>query len=315
MELKNDGEKKLSFVIPALNEAESLPELIDGIRRHVPDGMTYEVIVVNDGSTDETEQVVRELAMDDPYVHLISFRRNFGKAAALAAGFQESTGDMIITMDGDLQDDPLEIPAFIKKLDEGYDLVSGWKKDRKDPLEKRLPSKLFNAIVSRMSGVKLHDFNCGFKAYRRSVVESIDLYGDLHRFVPCLASRLGFRIVEIPVHHNARKHGKSKYGIERYLHGLLDALTVFFLARFEEQPMYLFGRFGLLSGVLGAGICIYLTVLWVIGQPIGHRPLLQLGALLIVAGIQLFSLGLLGELFVKLNHRGKKDESRIRDKF
>lgn len=310
-----DKQRKISFVIPALNEAESLPQLIDGIRSHIPEGMTYEIIVVNDGSTDNTEEVIRGIAKDDAAVHLITFRRNFGKAAALEAGFRNSTGDIIISMDADLQDDPAEIPSFIAKLDEGYDLVSGWKKDRQDPLEKRLPSRLFNAVVSRMSGIRLHDFNCGFKAYRREVVDSIELYGELHRYIPCLAAQRGFRITEIPVHHNKRKYGKSKYRAERYLHGLLDAITVFFLMRFEDQPMYLFGRFGLLSGVLGLGICIYLTVLWFMGNPIGHRPLLLLGVLLIVAGIQLFSLGMLGDLFVKLSHRRQYDESRIRDKF
>ena len=311
VELTNNT-RKISFVIPALNEAESLPELIDGIRANVPEDMTYEIIIVNDGSTDNTEEVIHSIAADDPNVHMITFRKNFGKALALETGFRESTGDIIISMDGDLQDDPAEIPKFIEKLDEGYDLVSGWKKDRQDPLEKRLPSKFFNAIVSRMSGVKLHDFNCGFKAYNRSVVESIDLYGDLHRFIPCLAARRGFRIAEIPVHHNKRTHGRSKYGIERYLHGLFDALTVFYLTHFEEQPMYLFGRLGLLSGFIGMIICLYLTVLKIMGNPIGQRPLLLLGILLVITGVQLFSLGLLGESFVKINHRSKHDESHIK---
>ena len=315
MELKKDDLKSISFVIPALNEAASLPELIAGIRGHVPEGMPYEIIVVSDGSTDDTEAVMRRLADEDPSVHLICFRRNFGKAAALEAGFRNSTGDIIITMDGDLQDDPAEIPHFIEKLNEGYDLVSGWKVDRKDPLEKRLPSKLFNAYVSHMSGVPLHDFNCGFKAYRRIVADSIDLYGEMHRFIPCLAARLGFRIGEIQVHHRKRVHGKSKYGIKRYLHGLTDAMTVYFLMRFEEQPMYLFGRLGLLSGLLGAGICLYLAVLRFMGRPIGHRSLLLLGLLLVIVAVQLLSLGLLGELIIKLNHRRCYDESRIRDRF
>ncbi len=311
----SDNPRKLSVVIPALDEAESLPELIGGIRSHIPAGMEYEIIVVNDGSTDNTEEVVRGIAREDPAVHMITFRKNFGKAAALEAGFHNSTGDIIISMDGDMQDDPAEIPAFIEKLDEGFDLVSGWKTERKDPLEKHLPSKFFNAVVSRMSGIRLHDFNCGFKAYRRSVVESIELYGELHRYIPCLAAQRGFRIAEIPVHHNKRRYGKSKYSMERYLHGLLDAVTVFFLMRFEEQPMYLFGRLGLFSSVLGVAVCLYLTVLWLMGNPIGHRPLLMLGVLLVLAGMQLFSLGFLGDLFVKLTHRRQYDESRIRDKF
>ena len=310
-----DSCRKISVVIPALNEAKSLPILIDDIRSHIPEGMTYEVIVVNDGSVDNTEEVVRGIADNNPAVHLISFRRNFGKAAALEAGFHNSSGDIIISMDGDLQDDPAEIPRFVKKLDEGYDMVCGWKTVRNDPLEKRLPSKLFNAVVSHMSGLRIHDFNCGFKAYKRIVVESIELYGELHRYIPWLAARRGFRIAEIPVHHNKRRFGKSKYGMERYLRGLLDAVTMFFLMHFEEQPMYLFGRLGLLSGIVGICICVYLTILWMTGNPIGNRPLLQLGVLLIVAGIQLFSVGLLGELFVKQNHRRNQDESHIRDKF
>ncbi len=310
-----ENQMDVSFVIPALNEAESLPELIDGIRRYVPEGMLYEVIVVNDGSTDNTENVIRGIAETDPNVHLISLRRNFGKAAALEAGFHNSTGEIIITMDGDMQDDPADIPCFLNKLNEGFDLVSGWKTERKDPLEKRLPSKLFNAVVSRISGIRLHDFNCGFKAYRRTVVESIDIYGELHRFIPWLAGQRGFRIAEIPVRHNKRRYGKSKYNTRRYMHGLLDAVTVFSLMRFEEQPMYLFGRLGLLITVIGVGICIYLSALWVKGNPIGHRPLLLLGVLLVVAGIQLFSLGFLGDLFVKQNHYRNYDESYIKDKF
>ena len=307
------SEKKISFVIPALNEAESLPELIDGIRSNIPEGMMYEIIVINDGSTDNTEEVVHCIAADDPAVHLISHRKNFGKAAALETGFHESTGGIVITMDADLQDDPSEIPRFIGKLNEGYDLVSGWKKDRQDPLEKRLPSKLFNAYVSNMSGIKLHDFNCGFKAYRRIVIESIDIYGDLHRYIPCLAAQKGFRIAEIPVHHNKRQHGKSKYGIERYFHGFFDAMTVFFLMRFEEQPMYLFGKLGFLSGLSGFIICIYFTVLWFMGNDIGYSPILILGILFLVASILLFSLGLLGELFVKVNHHRKNNDSHIRN--
>ena len=307
--------EKISVIIPALNEAESLPELIGGIRDSIPKGMPYEVIVVDDGSDDGTVKVVREIAAENPAVHLISFRRNFGKAAALESGFRHATGTILITMDGDLQDDPAEIPRFLAKLNKGYDLVSGWKKDRKDPLEKRVPSRVFNAIVSRMSGIRLHDFNCGFKAYRREVTDSLDLYGELHRYIPCLAARRGFRIAELPVRHRRRRYGKSKYGLGRYLRGMLDAVTVFFLMRFEEQPMHLFGRLGLLSCLAGTGICVYLTVLWFGGHPIGHRPLLMLGVLLLVAGIQLFSLGLLGELVVKLNHRRDEDESRIREQF
>ena len=309
---ENAGKQRtLSVVIPALNEADSLPGLIDGIRANIPGGMTCEVIVVDDGSADDTAEVVRQIAAGDPAVHLISFRRNFGKAAALGAGFRHSSGDIIISMDGDLQDDPAEIPRFIEKLDEGFDLVSGWKKDRKDPLEKRLPSKLFNAVVSRMSGVRLHDHNCGFKAYRRCVAESIDLYGELHRYIPCLAAQYGFRIAEIPVRHSERRFGRSKYNGERYLHGMLDAVTVMFLMRFGQQPMYLFGRLGLISGLLGAGFCIYSAIRRVTGYPAGR--LLLPGALLVLAGMLFFGLGLLGELFVRLGRRKDRDEACIRE--
>ncbi len=314
MVMSTAKKEKVSIVIPVFNEEESLIELTEGIVAHIPEELDYEIIFINDGSTDSTESTIKAIASENIYVHLISFRRNFGKAAALEAGFRNSSGEFIITMDGDLQDDPIEIPRFIEKLKEGYDLVSGWKQNRKDPLEKRLPSKVFNKVVSRMAGIQLHDINCGFKAYRRSVVESIDLYGELHRYIPCLAMQKGFRIAEIPVHHSERRYGKSKYGVERYLRGLFDALTIFFLIRFEEQPMYLFGRLGLLSGAVGVIICLYLTVLWFSGNTIGHRPLLHLGILLIVSGIQLFSLGLIGELIVRINHKRNYDEGKIKEK-
>ena len=309
-----DKKEKVSIIVPVFNEERSLQELAGRIVANIPAEFDYELIFINDGSTDSSEKIIKELISENQYIHLISFRKNFGKAAALEAGFRNASGDIIITMDGDLQDDPAEIPRFIEKINEGYDLISGWKQNRQDPLEKRWPSKVFNKAVSRMSGIQLHDFNCGYKAYRRSVVESIDLYGDLHRYIPCLAGRKGFCITEIPVHHSERRYGKSKYGTERYLRGLFDALTVFFLTRFEEQPMYLFGRLGLFSGVLGIVICLYLTVLWVLGNAIGHRPLLLLGILLVISGLQLFSLGLIGELIVSLSHRKNYDEDKIKEK-
>ncbi len=313
MEMKGQA-AALSVVIPVLNETDSVRELTESIAAAVPDGMDCEVLFVDDGSSDGTAAEVKKLHARDPRVRLISFRRNFGKAMALQTGFRNAKGDVIITMDGDLQDDPAEIPRFIAKLDEGYDMVSGWKENRQDPPEKRWPSKLFNRVVSRMSGIRLHDFNCGFKAYRREVVEAIDVYGEMHRFIPCLAARKGFRIAEISVHHRTRAHGKSKYGMERYLRGLMDSLTILFLMRFEEQPMYLFGGLGLLSGGAGLLICLYLTLLWLAGNAIGHRPLLMLGILLIIAGIQLFSLGLIGNMIVDMNYRRNYNESHIREK-
>ena len=247
-------------------------------------------------------------------VHLIAFRKNFGKAAALQAGFRNSKGDIVITMDADLQDDPKEIPRFIEKLEEGYDLVSGWKKERHDPLEKRLPSKLFNRVTAHLSGVHLHDFNCGFKAYRREVVDSIDVYGELHRYIPVLAYRKGFRITEITVEHHAREFGKSKYGLERYLRGLFDSMTVAFLGKFYDRPMYFFGKIGLVLCVIGGVICAYLTALWCMGQGIGSRPLLLLGVLFLILGVQMFSTGFIGDMLVDATYHDRYNESHIKEK-
>ena len=237
--------KMVSIVIPVYNEEESLKLLYEKIIENIPEQYEREIIFVNDGSTDKSVEVIKKLIMQDTQVHLISFRKNFGKAMALETAFRNAKGDIIITMDADLQDDPIEIPNFLAKIEEGYDLVSGWKKHRQDPLEKRLPSKLFNKVTAKLSGVELHDFNCGFKAYRREVTESIDVYGELHRYIPVLAHRKGFRITEIVVHHNKRQYGKSKYGFERYLRGLFDSLTVAFLGKYYDRPMHLFGKGGL----------------------------------------------------------------------
>lgn len=242
--------RTISIVIPVFNEQDSICELynniITNLRIVVSNELIadYEIWFVSDGCTDNSEQVIKELIENDKKVHLIVFRKNFGKAAALQSGFYHANGDIVVTMDADLQDDPAEISRFIEKLDEGYDLVSGWKFNRHDPLEKRLPSKLFNKVTSTLSGVKLHDFNCGFKAYRKEVVKSIDIYGEMHRYIPVLANRKGFRITEITVTHHKREHGKSKYGLERYLRGLFDSMTTSFLSKFYDRPMYFFGRIG-----------------------------------------------------------------------
>jgi len=236
----------ISFIIPCLNEEESLQMLYDGIVSNTRSD--YEIIFIDDGSTDKSVDLIRQLHEKDNKVRLIMFRKNFGKAAALQAGFQNCSGDIVITMDADLQDEPTEINNFIDKINEGYDVVSGWKMVRNDPLEKTLPSKLFNKVVSWQSGVKIHDFNCGYKAYRSEVVKSISLYGDLHRYIPVLANRKGFKITEIPVQHNPRKFGKSKYGMERYLRGLFDSMSVVYLSKYYDRPMHFFGRLGLLSG-------------------------------------------------------------------
>ena len=248
----------------------------------------------------------------DNRVHCISFRKNCGKAAALQAGFRHVNGDVVITIDADLQDDPAEFANFFSKLDEGYDLVVGWKQKRLDPAEKRLPSKVFNYMTSKMAGFKLHDFDCGFKCFRREVVESMDLYGELHRYIPVLAYRDGFRITEIPVHHRERRHGKSKYGLERYMRGLLDSLTITFLLRFSDRPMYFFGRVGVISAALGFLICFILTIEWLYGQAIGHRPLLTLGVLLIIVGFQSISTGFVCNLIIDRGFRQTYQENHIK---
>lgn len=313
-------ERKLSIVIPVYNEEESLDELymriIENVRKCIEEKLIieYEIMFVDDGSTDNSVKKMRELRTKDENIHMIIFRKNFGKAAALQAAFRNVTGDIVITMDADLQDDPIEIKNFINKIDEGYDMVSGWKVNRLDPLEKRLPSKLFNKVTASMSGVKLHDFNCGFKAYRREVVESLDIYGELHRYIPVLAYRKGFKITEIEVHHNKRKHGKSKYGMERYLRGLFDSMSVSFLSKYYDRPMYFFGRIGLLSFGVGFLLCLFLTIEWFLGMAIGTRPLLQLGIMLILLGVQFFSIGLVGDMIVDATYRRRYTESHIKEK-
>lgn len=308
-----DG-RKLSIIIPMFNEEESVRTLYQKIVEVINHRHLYEIIFIDDGSTDRSVQKVKELIAEDHDVHLIVFRKNFGKSAALQAGFRNCTGDIVITMDADLQDDPKEIPRFIAKLDEGFDLVSGWKRKRHDPLEKRLPSKLFNKVTAHLSGVHIHDFNCGFKAYRREVVESIDVYGELHRYIPVLAHRKGFRIAEIEVEHHAREFGKSKYGIERYMRGLFDSMTVAFLGRFYDRPMYFFGKIGMVLCLLGGLICGYLAVIWFMGQGIGDRPLLMLGVLLLILGVQMFSTGFIGDMLVDATYHKRYSEAHIKEK-
>lgn len=294
----------ISVVIPLKDEAESLQEFHDRLVAVFTErGDRYELIFVDDGSTDASLDVLMRLREGNACVKVIQFRRNFGKAAALSAGFEQARGGIVFTMDADLQDDPKEIPHFIEKLDSGFDLVSGWKKKRHDPLSKRYPSKLFNWVTSRLTGIRLHDFNCGFKAYRREVVQSVDLYGELHRYIPALAGWKGFRVGELVVEHHARKFGRSKYGFERLARGLFDLLTVMLLTRFSKRPLHLFGMLGLVSGLLGFGFLAYLTVEWLLGHPIGHRPLLTFGALFMISGIQLISLGMLSEMITKVDHR------------
>ena len=299
---KNGRNPDVSIVIPAFNEEESISELAREISECMKD-VLYEIIVIDDGSTDGTWERIQELSSRFPLKGL-KLSSNQGKAAALAAGFAESSGKYVVTMDADLQDDPAEINEMIRLMEEkNYDLVSGWKKDRKDPAAKTLPSKLFNLTVKLTTGVKLHDFNCGLKVYRNNVVKNLELYGEMHRYTPVLAAQQGFSVGEKVVHHRPRKYGKTKYGVARFFRGFSDLLTVLFLHRYSYRPLHFFGAIGTLLTLTGFGISAYMTVLWFGGEPIGRRPLLLLGVLLLVVGFQFISLGLLGEMLLKLSGR------------
>ncbi len=287
----------ISVVIPVHDEERSVAPLFDELVSSLSrDGQAWEAVFVDDGSTDATFAELARLHDANENVRVVRLRRNFGKATALDAGFGEAAGDVIVTIDGDLQDDPAEIPRLLTKLGEGYDLVSGWKTNRQDPLSRRIPSKLFNVVAGKVSGVHLHDMNCGLKAYRADVVQGMQLYGELHRYTPVLAHYRGYRVTELPVNHRPREHGRSNYGVERYVRGFLDLLTVTFMGRYRHRPLHLFGGLGLIAGTLGFAILVYLTVIKLAGHAIGQRPLLTLGVLLVVVGIQLLSLGLLSEL-------------------
>ncbi len=298
----------ISVVVPVYNEERSIALLYEELQAALdPLGTPWEAVYVDDGSTDGTFAALTRLHAKTDNVRVVRLRRNFGKSAALSAGFDHAAGDVIVTIDGDLQDDPAEIPHLLAKLDEGFDLVSGWKAKRKDPWTRRLFSRIFNGMVGLVSGVHLHDMNCGLKAYRASVVRGLPLYGELHRFLPVLANQRGYRIAELPVNHRARAHGRSRYGVERYLRGFFDLLTVSFIGRYRHRPLHLFGGLGLLT-MLGGTVClVYLTFLKAEGHAIGNRPLLILGVLLVVVGIQLLSLGLIGEMITSL-HEERADE-------
>jgi dolichol-phosphate mannosyltransferase len=298
----------ISVAVPVYNEERSVALLYEELQAALdPLDTGWEVVYVDDGSTDGSFAALTRLHALHDNVRVVRLRRNFGKAAALAAGFGHATGEVIVTIDGDLQDDPAEIPRLLAKLEEGFDLVSGWKAKRQDPLARRAFSRLFNAGVGLVSGVHLHDMNCGLKAYRASVVRGLPLYGELHRFLPVLAHQRGYRIAELPVNHRPRAHGRSRYGFERYLRGFFDLLSVSFIGRYRHRPLHLFGGLGLLT-MLGGGACLlYLTVLKVQGHAIGSRPLLILGVLLVVVGIQLLSLGLIGEMITS-QHEERADE-------
>jgi glycosyltransferase involved in cell wall biosynthesis len=288
---------RLSVVVPVLDEHEAIPTLADELEAACTAvGGSYEVIWVDDGSTDGSTEVLERLARERGPMRLVRLRRNFGKSAALRAGFERTRGEVVVTIDGDGQDDPAEIPALVSQLDEGYDLVSGWKRERRDGRVKRWGSRMFNRLAASLSGLPLHDVNCGLKAYRGTAARSIDIYGEQHRLIPLIGYQRGWRISERPVHHRPREHGRSKFGPERYMRGLLDLLGVLFIGRYQHRPLHLFGGAGLLSMMAGVVICLYLTVLKISGEAIGRRPLLLLGVLLIVVGVQLLTLGLVGEL-------------------
>ncbi|MBE0411087.1 MAG: glycosyltransferase family 2 protein [Anaerolineales bacterium] len=295
----------VSIVIPIFNEAKSLESLVEGLKRLLESlDQTCEVILVDDGSTDGSVGLLREFYEDDPRFRIVLFRRNFGQSAAFSAGFAYARGDIIVTMDGDLQNDPADIPLLLQKIEAGYDIASGWRVCRRDNwLVRKLPSKIANWLISAVTGVKLHDYGCSLKAYRREVLELTKLYGEMHRFIPALASWVGVTVAEVPVNHYARRYGKSKYGISRTIRVFLDLLTVKFLLDYATRPIQIFGFFGLLSFSAGMVLGVYLSVLRLFyGQPLADRPILLLVVLLVVIGVQLIIMGLLGELVVRTYH-------------
>ncbi len=291
----------ISVVVPLLNEAESLPELVSWIQQvMVQQQFSYEILLIDDGSTDESWNVIKKLSAGSTQVRGIRFQRNYGKSAALNVGFKAAQGDIVITMDADLQDSPDEIPALVNMIrSDGYQLVSGWKHKRYDPLTKTIPTKLFNWVTRRMSGIRLHDFNCGLKAYRRDVVKSVEVYGEMHRYVPVLAKWSGFqRIGEKKVQHQARKYGYSKFGLDRFLNGFLDLLTIFFMGKFGKRPMHFFGTLGVFSITIGFLILLYLSLSKIFWDATGiaDRPLFYFGIITLLVGTQLFLTGFLAEL-------------------
>ena len=301
MPISERKDPDLTIIIPVLDEDESIPELVDRIRS-VCDGagFSFNVWFVDDGSNDDSWDVIETMHERDARFAGLKLRRNYGKSAALALGFERADGKYVVTMDGDLQDDPAEIPGLIALLETGYDLVSGWKKKRHDPFTKTVPSRFFNFVTRRITGIPLHDFNCGLKAYRREVVKSVRLHGELHRYIPLLAAWQGYtRITEKVVQHHSRKHGRTKFGLERYLRGFLDLLTVSFMTRFASRPMHFFGSLGTLAFIGGILISLWISYDKMIhGNPIGDRPLLLLGVMLILVGVQMFSVGLIGQMIV-----------------
>lgn len=299
---------EVSVVVPIYNEVESLPHLIEAIATSLNStGLSYELICVDDGSQDGSAELLKEQAIARPNLRAVLLRRNYGQTAAMAAGFNHAQGRAIVTLDGDLQNDPADIPMLLAKLEEGYDLVSGWRKNRQDAAVTRLlPSKIANWLIGQTTGVKIHDYGCSLKAYRSELVADMNLYGELHRFLPALAFIEGARITELPVRHHPRRHGRSKYGLGRTLRVVMDLFTVFFMKKFLTRPMHVFGLLGIISTTLGTILGLYLTFLKLgLGQSIGDRPLLILSVVLLLTGIQLFSFGLLAELLIRTYHESQ----------
>ena len=292
---------RLTAVVPAWNEAESLPELQRELAAALDAaGGPWEVLYVDDGSRDGTDAVVERLAAADPRVRGVSFRGNYGKAAALATGFRLARGEWILTLDADLQDDPAELPRLVAALEGGLDLVSGWKRRRRDPLSKTLPSRVFNLVTSWVVGLRLHDFNCGFKLYRREVTEAIQVYGELHRVLPALAHWQGFRVGEVAVNHRPRRHGRSKFGASRFVNGFLDLLSAAFISTSALKPLHVFGRIGGIFLLTGGGISLWFFGQWVVGTPMRTRPLMLIGGWLLLTGVQFILMGLLGEMIAHM---------------
>jgi glycosyltransferase involved in cell wall biosynthesis len=310
-----DAVPDLSIVIPALNEREALGGLLDEIEETLrPLGVEWEAIVVDDGSVDGTIDLIEELARERPWLRGVRLRRRFGKSAALAAGFDHARGATIVTIDGDGQDDPADIPVLLEALDGGFDLVGGWKRDRRDPLTRRIASRLFNRVARRFTGVDMHDMNSGFKAYREECAHSLDVYGEMHRFLPALAAQQGWRVTEVPVNHRARSFGSSRFGSERYLRGALDLLTVIFIGRYENRPLHLFGGIGLAMTSVGTVLGLYLAILKLTGATLAGRPLLFLAVVLIVVGVQLLTFGLVAQMLVLIRREqpsSRSDSARV----
>jgi glycosyltransferase involved in cell wall biosynthesis len=312
--MQNNYKIDYSVIVPLLNEEESLTELYSRITEVLSKlSQNYEIIFVDDGSTDKSYNILQSIKSKDDKVRIFQFQKNYGKSAALSLGFSEARGEIIITIDADLQDDPKEIPLLVSKLNEGYDVISGWKKQRKDPLSKIIPSKIFNLVTSLLTGIKIHDFNCGLKCFRKTVVKNIKVYGELHRYIPALAAFDGYKVGELEVIHHFRKYGKTKYGMSRFFYGFFDLITVVFVSKYTHRPLHLFGIVGLLFFTFGFGINLYLTIRWFQGFGIGNRPLLFLGILLIILGIQFVSIGLLGEMIVNFSKIEKKSY-RLKEK-